>query len=316
MAPTGRGHVGPRDQSSLEDLRRSRRAANPTCAGSPEFRTTTGFSRCATLQLRWSDEFPPAGGTADYIVTGAQSKAPGSEEDQRNRAGARAHGVGEFRRIPEPSEIPLDPAAAYVHFTSNETIPASSGAASPGRVRFRSSATPLRSSAARSTSPLRAPVRRRPENLGPSGVTLVSGGPARGSQRPSDDAHFDTHAKESRSTTPPPLWDLHDPADDEVAPCGGGPRAMARRNRGNLSTARSTPPAASTDAKPDASEHERDLPSPIRRAREAIRRGGEGGRPPGLAGCHRSVGGDARLIARARRRARSLVSFAGLPCAG
>jgi phosphoserine aminotransferase len=67
--------------------------------------------------------FIPAGGSADYIITGSWSKkaikeanivasgrVAGSTEDER------------FTRIPKQSELDLDPAAAYVHLTSNNTI--------------------------------------------------------------------------------------------------------------------------------------------------------------------------------------------------
>jgi phosphoserine aminotransferase len=65
----------------------------------------------------------PAGGKADYIVTGSWGKKAAKEAQKfgtvRIAASTEADG---FSRVAEPSEIPVDPGAAYVHYTSNETI--------------------------------------------------------------------------------------------------------------------------------------------------------------------------------------------------
>jgi phosphoserine aminotransferase len=66
----------------------------------------------------------PAGKNADYIVTGAWGQKA-VKEAQRLGGSVRALAPTEpsnFDRLPEASELALDPAAAYVHFTSNETI--------------------------------------------------------------------------------------------------------------------------------------------------------------------------------------------------
>ncbi len=62
--------------------------------------------------------------SADYVVTGAWSKKALSEADKvrRARAAADMHVDGKCTRIPTQAELDLDPAAAYVHLTSNNTI--------------------------------------------------------------------------------------------------------------------------------------------------------------------------------------------------
>src|SRR5205085_8275503 len=67
--------------------------------------------------------FLPAGGNADYIVTGSWGKKAVKEA---RRAGsvniAATMADGGFTRVPGQDELSLDPRAAYVHITSNETI--------------------------------------------------------------------------------------------------------------------------------------------------------------------------------------------------
>ena len=63
------------------------------------------------------------GAHADYIVTGAWSEKAAVEAsrlgDSRVVYSSKATG---YRTIPEPNEINISPDAAYVHYTSNETI--------------------------------------------------------------------------------------------------------------------------------------------------------------------------------------------------
>src|SRR5580765_4399844 len=65
----------------------------------------------------------PAGGKADYVVTGSWSKKAVKEAKKLGSAQvACTTEADNFNRVPAQSELKLDPAAAYVHFTSNETI--------------------------------------------------------------------------------------------------------------------------------------------------------------------------------------------------
>jgi phosphoserine aminotransferase len=67
--------------------------------------------------------FIPPGGSADYIDTGTWSTK--AIKEAKIIAAARVAGTSEpdgFTRIPTPGEWALDPSAAYLHITSNNTI--------------------------------------------------------------------------------------------------------------------------------------------------------------------------------------------------
>ena len=65
----------------------------------------------------------PAGASADYVLSGHWSKAALKEAQKSGRA--RVAGSTEasaFDRVPAQGELDLEPQAAYLHFTSNNTI--------------------------------------------------------------------------------------------------------------------------------------------------------------------------------------------------
>lgn len=63
------------------------------------------------------------GGSADYIMTGSWASKAMSEAKKHGVPRAAWSGKDEnYVRMPKNSELDLDPKAAYVHFTSNETI--------------------------------------------------------------------------------------------------------------------------------------------------------------------------------------------------
>ena len=65
----------------------------------------------------------PAGGSADYIVTGVWSQKAVKEAKRVGGVKIAATTEAEkFSRVPKQSELTLDPAAAYVHYTTNNTI--------------------------------------------------------------------------------------------------------------------------------------------------------------------------------------------------
>ncbi|MGQ9833302.1 MAG: 3-phosphoserine/phosphohydroxythreonine transaminase [Candidatus Villigracilaceae bacterium] len=67
--------------------------------------------------------FRPADASADYIVTGSWSKKAFDEAQKLGAARTAANLKPEnFTRVPAQSELELDPKAAYLYFTSNETI--------------------------------------------------------------------------------------------------------------------------------------------------------------------------------------------------
>lgn len=67
--------------------------------------------------------FLPVGRSADYVVTGSWAKKALKEAQivGSSRAAGSTESEG-FTRVPRPDELQLDPAAAYVHLTSNNTI--------------------------------------------------------------------------------------------------------------------------------------------------------------------------------------------------
>jgi phosphoserine aminotransferase len=65
----------------------------------------------------------PAGGSADYIVTGSWSQKAVKEAKRVGTVKIAATTESEnFKRVPAQSELTLDPNAAYVHYTTNNTI--------------------------------------------------------------------------------------------------------------------------------------------------------------------------------------------------
>jgi phosphoserine aminotransferase len=65
----------------------------------------------------------PAGGSADYIVTGVWSQK--AVKEAKKVGGVKIAGsteAGNFTRVPSQGELTLDANAAYVHMTSNNTI--------------------------------------------------------------------------------------------------------------------------------------------------------------------------------------------------
>lgn len=119
----------------------------------------------------------PAGKSADYVMTGAWAKKAQGEAKGIGtvRIAGNAEKDGKFPRMPRQDELSLDPNAAYVHITSNETI---------GGIQFHTfpevGNVPL-------VADMSSDIMWRPidvskfgliyagaqKNLGPSGVTLV-----------------------------------------------------------------------------------------------------------------------------------------------
>jgi phosphoserine aminotransferase len=65
----------------------------------------------------------PQGGSADYVVTGAWSQKAVKEAKRVGTVKIAASTEAEsFKRIPKQGELTLDPNAAYVHITTNNTI--------------------------------------------------------------------------------------------------------------------------------------------------------------------------------------------------
>ncbi len=78
----------------------------------------------ATLQFTMLPmNFLPAGQSADFVITGAWAQA--ALKEAKKLGATRVAATTEksnFNYMPAQSELDLDPQAAYLHFTSNETI--------------------------------------------------------------------------------------------------------------------------------------------------------------------------------------------------
>ena len=123
--------------------------------------------------------FLPAGRSADYIVTGHWAKIALKEAGKVGTVRAAADSTGadkRYVRVPSASEISIDPKAAYVHMTSNNTIYGTQWSSLPD-----TKGLPL-------VSDMSSDILSRPidaakhaliyagaqKNLGPSGLTIVA----------------------------------------------------------------------------------------------------------------------------------------------
>lgn len=122
------------------------------------------------------------GGRADYLLTGewsqkalAEARRVAAERGAEARAAASTEDEA-FRRVPRPDEIALDPAADYVHLTSNNTIYGTRWRELPD-----TGEVPLVVDASSDVLSRRLPAERiallyagAQKNLGPAGVTVVA----------------------------------------------------------------------------------------------------------------------------------------------
>ena len=114
--------------------------------------------------------------SADYIVTGSWGKKAVKEAQKFGTADLAANMAdGGFTRVPNQDELQLNPSAAYVHMTSNETIEGVEFKTEPevGEV-------PLVADMSSNILSRPIPVNKygiiyagAQKNMGPSGVTLV-----------------------------------------------------------------------------------------------------------------------------------------------
>jgi phosphoserine aminotransferase len=117
------------------------------------------------------------GQSADYVITGSWSKKALAEAKQvcTPRVAATTEKDGKFPRIPKDSELQVDPQAAYVHITSNNTIAGTQWRTYPQTGRVPLVADMSSDIMWRPTDVSRFGViyAGAQKNLGPSGVTLV-----------------------------------------------------------------------------------------------------------------------------------------------
>ena len=108
----------------FEDILAGAEADMRTLAGIPDSHRVLFLQGGASLQFSMVPmNLLPAGGSADYIVTGVWSQK--AVKEARRVGGVRIAATTEgdnFTRVPAQSELTLDPNAAFVHYTTNNTI--------------------------------------------------------------------------------------------------------------------------------------------------------------------------------------------------
>ena len=120
--------------------------------------------------------FLPADGSADYILTGSWGKKAAKEAKRvANVNIAATMADGGFTRVPGQDELSLNPRAAYVHITSNETIEGVQWKHEPD-----TGDVPLIADASSDILSRAIPIEKygliyagAQKNMGPSGVTVV-----------------------------------------------------------------------------------------------------------------------------------------------
>ena len=118
----------------------------------------------------------PKDSSADYIITGSWGKKALKEAKRVGSTNVAATTAdGGFTRVPGQDELTLNPKAAYVHFTTNETIEGVEWKTEP-----EVGSVPLIADASSDILSHKIPVEKyaliyagAQKNMGPSGVTLV-----------------------------------------------------------------------------------------------------------------------------------------------
>ena len=118
----------------------------------------------------------PPGGSADYIVTGSWSEKAVKEAKRVGAVKIAATTAADnYARVPKQSELTLDPAAAYVHYTTNNTIFGTEWHNVPdvGRVPLVADTSSDMFSRPIDVGKFGLIYAGAQKNLGPSGLTLV-----------------------------------------------------------------------------------------------------------------------------------------------
>jgi phosphoserine aminotransferase len=118
----------------------------------------------------------PPGGSADYIVTGSWSEKAVKEAKRVGAVKIAATTAADnYTRVPKQSELTLDPGAAYVHYTTNNTIFGTEWHHVPdvGRVPLVADTSSDMFSRPIDIGKFGLIYAGAQKNLGPSGLTLV-----------------------------------------------------------------------------------------------------------------------------------------------
>jgi len=187
--------------------------------------------------------FLPPGGSADFVVTGAWSeKAHAEASAWAALAGASVRVAastkeGGYRRVARPDEAKLDEGAAYVHWTTNETI---HGVQYPEPVRFGRAPQVCDMSSdflwrKVDVAPFSLVYGGAQKNIGPSGVTVVIGARDfvdRGRKDLPNILQYRAHAEANSLLNTPPTFGIYLVRNVLAWLEGlGGLDAIERRNR-------------------------------------------------------------------------------------
>ena len=155
------------------------------------------------------------GGKADYIVTGSWGKKAVKEAQKVGTANVAASTEADsFTRVPSGAELKLDPEAAYVHFTSNETIQGVEWPKEPsaGGVPLVCDASSDIFSRPLDVSKYALVYAGAQKNLAPAGVTLAilrDDMLARSPKNLPTMLDYNTHAKEKSLYNTPPVFAIY-----------------------------------------------------------------------------------------------------------
>ena len=157
----------------------------------------------------------PRGGKADYILTGSWSKKAVTEAKKVGTVQIAGSTEGDnFSRIPAQSELHLDPEAAYLHFTTNNTIFGTEWEREPasGNVPLVADASSDIFSRPLDVSKYALIYAGAQKNLAPAGVTLVILREDMLTRSPKDlptMLDYNTHAKEKSLYNTPPVFTIY-----------------------------------------------------------------------------------------------------------
>ena len=157
----------------------------------------------------------PAGSKADYVVTGSWSKKAVKEAQRIGTVNIAATTEGEgFKRVPKQEEFKLDPEAAYVHITTNETIHGVEYKYDPetGDVPLVADASSDIFSHPINVEKYAMIYAGAQKNLAPAGVTLVIMRDDLLARSPADlhtMLNYNTHAKENSLYNTPPVFAIY-----------------------------------------------------------------------------------------------------------
>jgi phosphoserine aminotransferase len=155
------------------------------------------------------------GGKADYIVTGSWSRKAVKEAQKVGIVQIAASTESEnFARIPSQGELRLDPDAAYVHFTTNNTIYGTEWRREPevGKVALVADASSDIFSRPIDVSKHALIYAGAQKNLAPAGVTLLilrEDLLARSPKNLPTMLDYNTHAKDKSLYNTPPVFAIY-----------------------------------------------------------------------------------------------------------